>query len=153
MPRTARRPFEWLAVGIGVVAALTWTSVAVRAVVMDDNPSVKGLVGCAALVLVGVALGPAAWILSAPIRAKRSPAEAAGFAEMRAAFAMLGIMVIGMGVSPIVDPSPSAWDWALMVLGSLTGGLNLSFAFMSVADQRATSGSLHDATGTPRPGG
>jgi hypothetical protein len=60
---------------------------------------------------------------------------------------MLGIMVIGMGASPIVDASPNAWDWALMVVASLAGGLNLGIAFMGFSDQAALSDSPRLSTG------
>ena len=153
MTRTARQPHEWLTLGAGLVAACMWASLGLRAIVMDSDPSVKALFACAALVLVGFALGSVTWIVTAPKRAKRPPADAVVLAEMKAPFAMLGIMLVGAGASPIVDPTTSAWGWALMVAASLVGGLNLGVAFMGIADQAAPSDAPRQSTVAPQSGG
>jgi len=140
-------------VGVGLVAALIWGSLGLRAVVMNNDPSTRALVLCAALVAVGFALGPAFWMLTAPIRARRPPSEAAMFAEMKVPNAMLGLMVIGVGASPIVDASPNAWDWALMALTSLAGGLNLSVSFLTSDGHATSSGQPNHATGAPQSDG
>ncbi len=70
---------------------------------MDSDPPIKALFACPALMLAGFALGSVTWILSAPRRAKASAADA-------------------------LDASPNAWDWGLMVVASLAGGLNLGVA-------------------------
>ena len=77
------------------------------------------------------------------------------FAEMKVPNVMLGIMVIGVGASPIVDASPNAWDWALMALTSLAGGLNLSvsFGFLTIDGHGASSGQPNHATGAPQSDG
>lgn len=137
MTRTARQPHEWLTLGVGLVAALIWTSRGLHAIVMDNDLSIKALFACTALVLAGFALGSVTWILAAPRRAKRSAAESVVLAQMEAPSRLLGIMIIGLGASAILDPSPSAWGWVLMVAASLVGGLNLGVAFMVSAGQTA----------------
>jgi hypothetical protein len=52
-----------------------------------------------------------------------------------------------------VDASPNAWDWALMVVASLAGGLNLGIAFMGFSDQAALSDSPRLSTGRCPAGG
>ena len=148
MTRTACPPYKWLTLGVGLVAALIWTSLGLRAIVMDNDPSSKALFACTALVLAGFAVGSTTWILTAPRRAKR-PADAVMLAEMKASFAMLGIMLIGLGADPILDTSTSAWGWVSMVFASLGGGMNLSIAFMGIADQSATSDAPRQSTGAP----
>lgn len=151
MPRDAREPYTWLAVGVGLVAALIWASLGVRAVAIDNDPSMRALVVCATLVVVGFALSPTFWMLTAQIRARRPSSEAAMLAEMKAPIAMLGVMVIGLGASPVLDASPNGWDWALMVVTSLAGGLDLGIAFMGFTDQAAAA--PHQSTGAPQSGG
>ena len=148
MTRTARQPCKWLTLGVGLVAALIWTSLGLRAIVMDNDPSNKALFACAALVLAGFALGSATWILTAARRAKR-PADAVMLAEMKASFAMLGVMLIGLGADPILDPSTSAWGWISLVFASLVGGMNLSIAFLGIADQPAASDAPRQSMGAP----
>lgn len=152
MTRDARGPYGWLAVGIGLVAAVIWASLAVRAVVMNNEPSSRALVVCAALVAVGLALGPAYDRLTAPLRARRPPSEAAMLAKMKVPNAMLGIMVIGMGASHIVDASPNAWDWALMAFTSLAGGISLSVSFL-IDGHAASPGQPNHAAGAPQSDG
>ncbi|MBY9076633.1 hypothetical protein K1X13_17500 [Nocardioides sp. WL0053] len=152
MTRTARQPHEWLTLGAGLVAASMWASLGLRAIVMDSDPSVKALFACAALVLVGFALGSVTWIVIAPKRAKRPPADAVVLAKMKAPFAMLGIMLVGSGASPIVDPTTGAWGWALLVAASLVGGLNLGVAFMGIAEQGAPSDAPRQSTVAPQSG-
>lgn len=151
--RDARGPYAWLAVGIGLVAAVIWASLAVRAVVMSNEPSTRALVVCATLVAVGLALGPAYDMLTAPLRARRPPSEAAMLAKMKVPNAMLGIAVIGMGASPIVDASPNAWDWALMALTSLAGGISLSASFLTIDGHAASPGQPNHATWAPQSDG
>ena len=152
MTRDARGPYDWLAVGIGLVAAVIWASLAVRAVVMNNEPSTRALVVCAALVAVGLALGPAYDRLNAPLRARRPP-SAAMLAKMKVPNAMLGITVIGMGASHIVDASPNAWDWALMAFTSLAGGISLSVSFLTIDGHTASPGQPNHATGAPQTDG
>jgi hypothetical protein len=128
MPRTARTPHESLTLVGAAVAAVSWGSLALRAVVMDEEPSVRALFVCVSLVIVGFVIGVIVWILASPRRAKRPPSEAARHAEMSRPSAMLAIMIIGAGASPIVDASEGAWGWALMVPASLVGGLLLGVA-------------------------
>jgi hypothetical protein len=85
-------------------------------------------------VLAGVALGSVVWILAAPKRAKQRPVDAAMRAETKAPNALLGVMAIGVGADSILDPSPDAWSWTLLVVTSLVGGMNLGVAFMGLAD-------------------
>jgi hypothetical protein len=120
---------------------------------MDGDPSVKALFACAALVLVGFALGSVTWIVTAPKRAKRPPVDTVVLGERKAPMAMLGIMLIGSGASPIVEPSASAWGWALMIAASLVGGLNLGVAFMGIAAQAVPSVAPRQPTVAPPPGG
>lgn len=138
MTRIARQPYQWLTLSFGLVAALVWGSLGLRVIGMDSDPSGKALFACTALVLAGFALGSVAWILAAPRRAKR-PADAVLLAEMMAPSALMGITLIGLGASPIVDPSTSLWGWVLLVGASLVGGLNLGVSFMGLADQTASS--------------
>lgn len=149
MTPTARQPHQWLTLVVGLVAALVWTSRGLQAIVMDNDPSTKALFACTALVLAGFAIGSVTWILTAPRRAKRSAADAGMTAEMKAPSALLGIMVIGLGASTILDPSPNVWGWALMVAASLVGGLNLGLASMWSVDQAASSDAPRQPTGTP----
>ena len=83
MTRTARQPHEWLTLGAGLVAACMWASLGLRAIVMDSDPSRQALFACAALVLVGFALGSVTDRDCAK-RAKRPPAGAVVLAEMKA---------------------------------------------------------------------
>ena len=149
MTRTTPQPNQWLTLGIGLVATLIWTSLGLRAIVTDNDPSFKAIFACAALVLAGFALGSAMWILTAARRAKR-PADAAMLAEGKTFLAMLGIMAIGLGAPPILDPSTSAWGWTLLVAASLVGGLNLGVSFMGFADQAAVSGAPRQSIGAPQ---
>ena len=151
MPPGARGPYAWHAVSVGLVAALIWASLGVRAVVMDNDPSIRGLLVCAVLVVAGFALSPAFWMLTAPIRARRPSSEAAMLAEMKAPIAMLGVMTIGLGASQVRDASPNAWDWALMVVASLAGGLALHIAFMGFDDQTAPGDVPHRSTRASQP--
>ena len=141
MTRTARRPHQWVIVATGLVAVLIWSSVAVRALVMDQEPSAKTLLACTALVLVGFVLGPVTWILSSSRREKRPAGESRLLEEMKATYAMLGIMLIGLGAGALADPSPSAWDLALMAITSLVGGLNVGVSFIMIAAPGDASGS------------
>lgn len=150
MTRTKRQPYHWLTLGIGLIAALTWTSLGLRAIVPGNDPSSRALLVCAALVLAGFALGSVAWILAAPRRAKR-PADV--LAEMKAPQALLGIMAIGVGADSILDPSPSAWGWTLLVAASLVGGLNLGGVFMAFAQQAAPATLTRQSTGAPQSDG
>ena len=152
MTPIARQKYQWLTLGVGLVAALVWTSLGVRAIAMDNDPSIKALFACAALVLAAFTLGSATWILTASRRAKRT-GGAAALAEMPAPSAMLGIMVIGAGADPILNPSTSAWSWALMVIAALAGGLNLGVAFMGIVDREATSGAAGQPTAAPQSDG
>lgn len=131
---------------IGLAAAFAWTSLGLRAIVTDSAPSGRALFVCAALVLAGLALGWMVWIITEPKRAKQGAADATVRAESEAPHALLGIMVIGMGADPILNPSPDAWAWALLVIASLAGGMNLAVAFMwfaqrgcSCADEQSAS--------------
>ena len=135
-----RGAYRFLTGFAAVVAAIGWTSLAVRALVMDGEPSIKALFVCLALAFVGFALGSAIWVLT-EARRRRRPADEVARAEMPAAQAMLGVMVVALGASPIVDASLGAWDWGLLVVGSLAGGLNLGVAFMGVADPAGASDS------------
>ncbi len=152
MTRIARSQHELLTLVVGLVAALVWTSLGVRAIAMDTDPSAKALFACLALVLAAFALGSATWTLTASRRAKR-PGWAAASAQMRAPSAMLGIMVIGLGADPILDPSTNAWGWTFMVIAALAGGLNLGVAFMGIVDQAATSDAAHQPTAAPQSDG
>jgi hypothetical protein len=134
MPRLERQPHQRLILLSGIVAALVWTSQGLHAIFTDTNPSGRALFACAALVLAGVALGSVVWVLAAPKRAKQRPADAMMRAETKAPNALLGIMAIGVGADSILDPSPSAWDWTLLAVTSLAGGINLGIAFMGLAD-------------------
>ena len=149
MTRTARQPHRWLTLGIGGVAALIWTSRALSAIVMDHDPSTKALFACAALVLAGFALGSVTWILAAPRRAKRSAADGGVPVETTAPTALLGVMVIGLGASTILDSSPNVWGWTLLVAASLVGGLNLGVAFMGAVDDVAPSDAPRQRTAAP----
>jgi hypothetical protein len=151
MTCTARQPYKWLTLVTGLLAALIWASLGLRAVVMENDPSGKALFACAALVLAGFALGSATWILNAPRRAKRPP-DPMMLADMKAPSVLLGIMLIGLGAGPMLDPSPGAWEWALMVAASLVGGLNLGVAFMGFADQGAPNDASHQSMGAPPSG-
>jgi hypothetical protein len=153
MTRLERQPHQRLTLVIGLVAALTWTFLGLRAIVADNDPSSRALLACAALVLAGVALGSVVWILAAPKRAKQRPAHAVILAEMRAPNALLGIMLIGLGADSILDPSPGALGWTFLVAASLVGGLNLGIAFMGFADQASRSAASRQATGAPQSGG
>ena len=146
MTRTARQPHKRLTLGVGLVAALIWTSLGLRAIVMDNDPSTKALFAFVAMVLAGFAVCSATWILTAARRAAR-PADAVMLAEMKATFAMLGVMLIGLGADPILDRSTSVWGWISLVFASLGGGMNLSIAFMGIADQPAASDGRRQATG------
>lgn len=152
MTRIERQPYQWLTLGIGLVATLTWTSLGLRALVTDNDPSSKALFACAALVLAGFALGSVTWILAAPRRAKR-PAYAMMLVEMKAPNALLGIMLIGLGADSILDPSPNGWGWTLMVAASLVGGLNLGVVFMGFAHQAAPSAASRQSTGASQSDG
>lgn len=74
-------------------------------------------------------------------------------AKMKVPNAMLGIAVIGIGASPIVDASPNAWDWALMALTSLAGGISLSASFLTNDGQAASARQPNHATRAPQSGG
>ena len=134
MTRLERQPHQRLTLFTGLVAALVWTSLGLRAIFTDHDPSSRALFACSALVLAGVALGSMFWVLAAPKRAKQRPVDAVMRAESKAPNALLGIMLIGMGADSILDPSPSAWDWTLLAVTSLAGGINLGIAFMGLAD-------------------
>lgn len=135
------------------MATCIWASLGLRVIVMDSDPSIRALFACAALVLVGFAVGSVTWIVTAPKRAKRPLTDSVVLAEMKAPFAMLGIMLVGSGASPIVDPSTSVWGWALMVAASIVGGLNLGVAFMGIADQAAPSDASRQSSAAPWAGG
>ena len=152
MKRIDRQPYQWLTLGIGLVAALTWTSLGLRAIVPGNDPSSRALFACAALVLAGFAVGSVTWILAAPRRATR-PADAVVLAEMKAPNALIGIMLIGLGADTILDPSPNAWGWTLLVATSLVGGLSLGVVFMAVAQQAAPSAASRQPTGAPQSDG
>jgi hypothetical protein len=134
MTRLERQPHQRLILLSGLVAALIWTSLGIRAIVTDNDPSSRALFACAALVLAGVALGSVVWILAAPRRAKQRAVDAVMRSESKAPNALLGIMLIGLGADSILDPSPDVWGWTLLVATSLVGGLNLGVAFMGFAD-------------------
>lgn len=153
MTRLERQPHHRLILLIGLVAAITWTSLGLRAIVTDNDPSSRALLACAALVLAGVALGSVFWIFAAPKRAKQRPAHAVILAEMRAPNALLGIMLIGLGADSILDPSPSALGWTFLVATSLVGGMNLGVAFMGFADQATPSAAARQSTSAPQSGG
>jgi hypothetical protein len=135
MTRLERQPHQRLTLVFGLVAAFAWTSLGLRAIVTDNDPSSRALFACAALVLAGVALGSVVWILAAPRRAKQRPVDAVMRAESKAPNALLGIMLIGLGADSILDPSPDVRGWTFLVATSLVGGLNLGVAFMGFADQ------------------
>lgn len=149
MTLASRSPYELLTVFAGSVAGFIWASLGVRALVMDEGPSTRALFACAATVLVGFALGSVMWVLMEPQR-RRRPAEAASRAEMRGAHTMLGVMAVGLGASAILEPSPGVWDWGLMVVAALAGGLNLGVSFMAIAAPPSASGSLAAARSEDR---
>ncbi len=140
MAQPLRSPYQVLTLLAGLGVVLAWGSVGVRAMVMDGDVSVRALVVGLATVLVGFATGTAVWLLMASRRMAR-PTDAAAPSEMAPAHVMLGLMMTGLGASAVLDASPPAWDWGLLVLGSLAGGLNLGVAFMATAAPSPASGS------------
>jgi hypothetical protein len=123
MTRLERQPHQRLSLFVGLVAALIWTSLGLRVIVTDNDASSRALFACVALVLVGVALGSMVWILAGPKRTKQRPVDAVMRAETKALNALLGIMLIGLGADSILNPSPDAWGWTLLVATSLVGGI------------------------------
>jgi len=121
----------------GVVAVGLWASHALRAAFGESDLSDRALFVYFSFVLIGVALATLLSVLtgSALPRWRKRHANTMTVAD----HLLVGLVMLGLGAGPLLYASPDAWDWAMLVLGSLAGGLNLGAAFVVASNLRQTA--------------
>lgn len=137
MSGTARRqPGTWVTVLAGLVAVWLWGSNAFRAAFGEGDLSTRALFTYFSLVLIGLAIATLLYALMSSVRAIWHDSHA--IATVADQF-LLSLMVLGFGAGPVLSTSPGAWDWAILVLGSLVGGLTLGAAFVAASHLQRTA--------------
>jgi hypothetical protein len=135
------RRFEyWLTLTIGVFAAGTWVSQAVRALNADGELSAKGLFAWMAATIAGVAIGVVAGMLTAGLRARQTARQMArggphAVWDMDRSALIMGIFVLGWGTDPIFTDPHSLWTWAYSLVAATLAGIMFGIGFL-LRDER-----------------
>jgi hypothetical protein len=133
--QTRRQAGPLLTLLAGATLTGTWSLVGLRAMTTEEAISVEGLVASLAFAVAGIGVGVLLASLGAGRARRRGrPVPAPGSENLGPFFVLMGLMNVGWGMEPVLQPTPSAWAW-LALLFSVGGGALIGFALVLHARQ------------------
>lgn len=147
---TSRSFGELLTLLVGATLTGTWSLVGLRVMTAEEPISVNGLVASLAFAVAGLGAGVLLASLGAGHARRRGrTVPSPGSENLGPFFLLLGLVNIGWGLEPALQPTPSAWAW-LSLLFSVAGGVLIGFAL--ALGTRTTEGQSGEVPGQHPPG-
>jgi hypothetical protein len=150
MLQTTRGAEDLANILVGATLTGTWALIGLRVLAAEEPISVRGLVASLAFAVAGIGAGTLLARFAARYARRRGRAvPAPGSENMALFFLLMGLVNVGWGMEPALQPGPAGWAW-LSLLFSVAGGAFIGFAL--VLGGRAQAERLAPSSSELKPG-
>jgi hypothetical protein len=132
---------RWLELGLtaffGALAFGTWATHGYDAAITENPLSARALFVWLAVSMAGLVVGVLLGMFSAPGWSQRRWADRPSApGDMNDASLMLGLFLLGIGMSPVYDPSTGPGDWLWLVVSAFVGAASVALHLMVRGERR-----------------